>query len=261
MPNRMPCTLLLTACTLLAACASQPRVTDDDHDRLMQLAGDLRQRGDAASAAALYERAAQSSGSHPEAWLKLGEALLASGDARGAERAYQQALEAHPDDIDALQGLGTAQLRQGKISRAVTSLAQAANASGRTDTWNRLGIAQILAGQVQDAQAAFDKSLALAPDDLDTRCNLALAYALGGQTQHALDTIQQVGQSPRALPRHQRNVLLVTVLAGREQDIASLALDDIADDERPALLAEARRIKAIQDPQTKARELGLVDGR
>ncbi|MDF0733063.1 tetratricopeptide repeat protein [Pseudomonas entomophila] len=261
MPNRLPSTLLLLASALLAACSSQPPATDAGYERLMHLAGDLQKRGDNASAAALYENAAQQPGSHPEAWLKLGETALAGGDARAAERAYQQALQARPNDADALLGLGSAQLRLGKLERAVTALTQAAERGDQPAAWNRLGVAQILRGQASAAQAAFAKSLALAPDDLDSRCNLALAYALDGQAQRALDSLRPVGQSPRALPRHQRNMLLVTVLAGHEQDVSGLALDDLSADERQALLAEARRIKALPDAQAQARALGLVDGR
>lgn len=255
MLNRLP---LLIASALLASCASQAP-TDDSYERFMRLAGDLEKRGDAPTAASLYEKATQQPGSHLDAWLKLGETRLASGDARGAERAYQQALELKPGNPDALLGLGTTQVRLGKLDRAVTALTQAADTANRPEAWNRLGIAQILRGQASAAQAAFSKSLALAPNDLDTRCNLALAYALGGQTQQALDAIHSVSQSPRAQPRHQRNELLITVLAGREQDVGGMTLEDIPASERQALLTEARRIKAIQDPVAQARELGLVD--
>jgi Flp pilus assembly protein TadD len=253
--NRLP---LLIATALLASCAGQPP-TDDSYARFMSLAGDLQKRGDTTTAASLYEKATQQPGSHVEAWLKLGETRLASGDARGAERAYQQALELKPGDVDALLGLGTTQVRLGKLDRAVTALTQAANTGNRADAWNRLGIAEILRGQAPAAQSAFSKSVALAPNDLDSRCNLALAYALGGQAQQALDTIHSVAQSPRAQPRHQRNELLITVLAGREQDVAGMTLEDIPAAERQTLLIEARRIKGIADPAVQARELGLVD--
>ena len=262
MPNRLPPTLLLLASALLAACSSQPQPSSDpNYQRLMQLAADLDKRGDPASAAALYQNAAQQPGEHPDAWRKLGDTSLAAGDARAAERAYQQALTLQPGDLDTLLGLGTAQLRQGKLERAVTALTQAAHSGNRADAWSRLGVAQVLRGDASSAQSAFQRSLALAPDDLDTRCNLALAYALGGQAQAALQSIAEVTRSPRAVPRHQRNALLVTVLAGREQDVANLPLDDISASERQALLEEARRIKAINDPRAQAQTLGLVDGR
>jgi Flp pilus assembly protein TadD len=258
MPNRFASTLLLLASVTLASCATQP-ATDGSYDRFMRLAGDLEKRGDTATAAGLYEKATQQPDARLAAWLKLGETRLASGDARGAERAYQQALELQPDSADALLGLGTTQMRLGKLDRAVTALTQAAAMSNQPEAFNRLGIAQILHGDADAAQVAFGKSLALAPNDLDTRCNLALAYALGDKSQLALDSIHAVSESPRALPRHQRNELLITVLAGREKDLKSLSLDDISPAERKTLLTEARRIKAIKDPVVQARELGLVD--
>lgn len=258
MSNRFLRTLMLSGSVMLASCASQP-APDSSYERFMRLAADLEKRGDPGTAAGLYEKATQQPEAQQQAWLKLGETRLASGDARGAERAYQQALELKPDDADALLGLGTAQLREGKLDRAVTVLTQASARGDQPQALNRLGIAQILRGHADEAQTAFSKSLALTPNDLDTRCNLALAYALGGQSQQALSTIATIGNSARALPRHQRNQLLVTVLAGQDSDVQSLRLDDIPDAERQKLLTEARRIKAIRDPQTQARELGLID--
>ncbi|UII69397.1 tetratricopeptide repeat protein [Pseudomonas sp. HN11] len=249
---------LLASTLLLAACASKPAT---DSDKSLQLANDLSKRGDYASAAALYERAAQQPGAGIELWLKLGQTKLDARDAQGAERAFQQALGFDARNADALLGLGTAQLQLGKTPRAVTALGQAADISGLPVAYTRLGVAQILNGQAAAAQSTFAKSLNLKPDDLDNRCNLALAYALGGQSQQALDTIAPVAQSPRALPRHQRNELLVMVLAGYEQRAAGLPLDDIPAAERERLVSEAKRIKGISDPVVQARELGLVDPR
>lgn len=258
MSNRFLRTLMLSGSVMLASCASQP-AADSSYERFMRLASDLEKRGDPATAAGLYEKATQQPQAQQQAWLKLGETRLASGDARGAERAYQQALELEPNDAAALLGLGTAQLREGKLDRAVTVLTQASAHADQPEALNRLGIAQILRGQASEAQAAFSKSLALTPNDLDTRCNLALAYALGGQSRQALDTIGSVANSARALPRHQRNQLLVTVLAGQDSDVQALRLDDIPAADRQKLLTEARRIKSIKDPQAQARELGLID--
>lgn len=258
MPSRFASTLILLGSVTLASCSTPP-ASDGSYERFMGLAADLQKRGDTITAAGLYEKATQLPQAQLDAWLKLGETRLANGDARGAERAYQQALERQSDSAAALLGLGTAQLRQGKLDRAVTVLTQASAQPDQPQAFNRLGIAQILRGQANAAQAAFSQSLALAPNDLDTRCNLALAYALGGKPQLALDTIHSVVESARALPRHQRNALLISVLAGREKDIRTLGLDDISNAERKKLLAEAQRIQAIKDPQAQARELGLVD--
>lgn len=258
MRNILACSLLLSGAVLLAGCASQS-TPDSGYERFMRLAADVEKRGDPATAAALYERASTQPGAGLEVWLKLGQTRLDSRDPRGAERAFQQALELEPNNAQGLLGLGTAQLREGKLERAVNALSQAASTSKQPVAYNRLGIAQILRGQPGAAQAAFKQSLSLAPADLDTQSNLALAYALGGQSQQALSDIRKVSQSPRAQARHQRNELLVMVLAGHEQDALSTPLDDISPAERQQLLVEARRIKAISDPRAQARELGLID--
>lgn len=259
MPPRSVPTLLLLGCLTLTACATQPK-TDASYERFMQLAADLEKRGDSTTAASFYQRATQQPEAGVESWRKLGAALLTSNDTRGAERAYQRALELKADDPEALLGLGTAQLRQGKLQRAVIALTQAATALQQPQAWNRLGIAQILSGQAEQAQSAFTTSLRLAPNDLDTRCNLALAYALGDDNKKALETIDSVSQSPLAQPRHQRNQLLVMVLAGKEKDLKGMTFDDIPKAERSKLIAEARRVKALPDRAEQARELGLIDG-
>lgn len=258
--HRFATGIALVGCLALTACATSPK-SDASYERSMQLAADLEKRGDPATAAAFYQRATQQPEAGPQTWLKLGQALLDGNDTRGAERAFQRALELKPDEADALLGLGTAQLRQGKLERAVSALTQAANGAQQPKAWNRLGIAQILRGQTAPAQAAFSRSLGLAPNDLDTRCNLALAYALGGDNEKALQTIGPVSQSPLSQARHQRNELLIMVLAGHEQDLATASFDSIPSGERQQLVTEARRIKALGEPAAQARELGLVDER
>jgi Flp pilus assembly protein TadD len=252
------CFLLLSGSLLLAGCASQ-QPTENGYERFMRLAADVEKRGDPTTAKALYERATLQPGAGTDAWLKLGQTRLDTNDPRGAERAFLRALELVPQNPQAMLGLGTAQLREGKIDRAITALTQAAKVTGQASAYNRLGIARILQGQADAAQAAFKQSLSITPDDLDTQCNLALAYVLGGQTQQALAYIHSVGQSPRAQPRHQRNELLVLVLAGHEQDALALPLDEVSPAERQQLLGEARRIKAIGDPSVQAHELGMAD--
>ncbi|NWD92019.1 tetratricopeptide repeat protein, partial [Pseudomonas sp. K5002] len=62
---------LLAGSLLLAACSN---TAPSDSDRSLKLADDLNKRGDYASAAALYERAAQQPGASIDLWLKLGQA-------------------------------------------------------------------------------------------------------------------------------------------------------------------------------------------
>jgi Flp pilus assembly protein TadD len=244
--------VLLTACT-----TSGPR--NPAYDRYLKLGDDLASRGDPVSAGALYEKAAQLPAAGIDAWLKLGQARLDGGDARGAERAYQQALEQSPEHAEALLGLGTAQLRQGRFDRAAMALAQAAALSNQPSAYSRLGIAQMLRGQAEAAQAAFTRARLLAPADLDIQCNQALAQALSGQGEAAFTSVRALLQSPRVQARQQRNALLVAVLTGHEAAVPGLGLDDIPAPQRPALIEQAREIKALATPAAQAQALGLVN--
>ncbi len=243
-------------CLLLSACASSP-TTDDSHTRLMNLAQDVERRGDPATASSLYQQATQQPGATAETWQRLARARLDSGDARGAELAYRQALELSPEDAELQLGLGTAQLHLGELERAATTLALAAARLDLPTAYSRLGAAEALRGRPAAAQAAFARAVALEPNDLDARCNLALAYALNEQPELAVAEIASLDQSPRIQPRHQRNALLVLVLSGQPERAASLRLDNATAAEREALIAQAQRIAAIADPAAKARALGL----
>ncbi|WP_437420817.1 tetratricopeptide repeat protein [Stutzerimonas chloritidismutans] len=255
MPNLDTARPLLLA-LLLSACASQP--TNDSHARLMKLAQDVERRGDPASASSLYQQATQQPGATAATWQHLAKARLDSGDARGAERAYRQALELTPDDAELQLGLGTALLHLGELERAATTLASAAARLESPVAYSRLGVAEVLRGQPGAAQVAFTRAVALEPEDLDARYNLALAQALDAQPQQALATIDGLDRSPRIQPRHQRNTLLILVLSGQAERAARLPLDNATVAERDALIAEAQRIAAISDPAAKARALGLI---
>jgi cytochrome c-type biogenesis protein CcmH/NrfG len=225
----------------------------------MKLASDVDQRGDHGTAATLYLRATQEPGAGVEAWNRLGELKLASGDAIAAESAFQQALALAPDKPQSQLGLGTAQLRLGYPERAQPLLASAAPRLNSVIAYTRLGVAEALLGQTSSAQDAFSSAMALAPNDLDSRCNLALAYVLNNQPGPALDEISGADKAPAVQPRHQRNVLLVHVLAGSQGNPAKVRLDGVDVHQRQALINDAKRIAAIKDPAAKAQALGLVD--
>ncbi|MCQ4260217.1 tetratricopeptide repeat protein [Stutzerimonas stutzeri] len=225
----------------------------------MKLADDVDQRGDHGTAATLYLRATQEPGAGVEAWNRLGELKLATGDAIGAETAFQQALALDPDKPQSLLGLGTAQLRLGYAEHAQPLLASAAPRLNSVTAFTRLGVAEALLGHTGRAQDAFFNAKALAPNNLDSRCNLALAYVLNNQPDLALDEISGADTAPAAQPRHQRNTLLVQVLVGRSGNPAEVRLDGIDAQQRQSLIDDAKRIAAIKDPATRAQAMGLVE--
>ncbi|WP_189443214.1 tetratricopeptide repeat protein [Salinicola rhizosphaerae] len=248
-------TLMLTAC---AGAPSPGTGPTGDGSQLVKLADDVDQRGDHATAAAMYERAIAQGDTGAEVRVKLGNARLASGDDAAAAEAFRDALREDIEQAPALLGLGTAQLRMGEPETALKSLTPAAPAVNSVAAWSRLGAAQALAGRSAPAVEAFTRASALDPKNLDVRTNLALAQALAGDADRASADVRQIVDSPLAEPRHYRNALLVLVLAGRESEAERLEIPDMSAAERAKLIDSARRIASLPTPAARAGALRLA---
>lgn len=242
---------------LLAACSHTPR--DDEQTRLTQLAEDVAQRGDNATAAALYQRASQLPGANADLWRRLGDIRLASNDLPGAAAAYRQALNLAPNDARSQLGQGTLYLRQGQAALAVPLLEQAAQALDDGSSWSRLGLARLFAGDANGGQTALSKALDREPGNADIRGNLALAYAVAADRTRALQTLGDLGQQSGALPRQQRNALMVLVLAGEDARAEQVPLGDRDAEQRTQLLHQAQRIAQLPSPQARIAALGLLE--
>ena len=226
---------------LLSACAATP--VEIDEGRLLNLAKDVDQQGDHATAAAMYERALEQNGPSADIQVRLGNALLASGEPQAAAEAFRAALAEDIHFAPALLGLGTAQLRLGQPESAA---------------WSRLGAAQALAGQPARATSAFANAVALEPRDLDAQANLALAEALAGENTQAIANMQRITGSPLAEERHFRNLILVLVLAGRSDEAQQVDIPDLSAANRLSLIASAEHIATLPDAAARARALGLA---
>ncbi|MCX2698457.1 tetratricopeptide repeat protein [Ochrobactrum chromiisoli] len=254
---------LIVTCMALAACTTasenaQNHGPKGDEARLIALAQDIDQRGDKATAASLYERAANVSSDTVGAHNRLGDAQLKSGQPESAAKSFRTALAKDPNNGRALLGLGTAQLQSSEVESAARTLAVAAPIVKSSTAYNRLGTALILTGDGNGAEAAFAKARQHDPASLDTQSNLALAQALSGKTDAAVTTMRAATQSPRAEARHFRNLMLVLVLGGRDRDAAEVAVPDYPAAEKQAFLAEARKVRAIKSPSARARAIGLL---
>ncbi|GGB05804.1 pilus assembly protein TadD [Brucella endophytica] len=248
--------LVLAGCTTTTPTANEgPK---GDEARLIKLAQDIERRGDRATAASLYERAAKLSPDKVGAYSRLGEAQIAAGEPEQAAQSFRIALDASPNDGRALLGLGTAQLQSSQVESAARTLAVAAPIVKTSTAYNRLGTALILTGDGQGAERAFTQARNLDPSNLDTQSNLGLAQAISGRTDAAVATMRAVTQSPRAEARHFRNLMLVLMLGGQDKEAAAVAIPDYPEAEKKAFLAEARKVRGIKAPAARARAIGLL---
>lgn len=151
-------------------------------------------------------------------------------------------------------------MQSNQIESAVRALSAAAPLVKSDTAYNRLGTALILTGQATQAVSAFETAASIEPANLDTQTNISLAQALSGAQAQSVATARAVTTSPRAELRHFRNLMLVLVLAGQDEQAAAVNVPDGSDAEQRAFLAEARKIRALATPAARAQAIGLLGG-
>jgi choline-sulfatase len=125
-----------------------------------------------------YEAAAVIYDGYSVLHLEHGRALLASGELRSAAAAFEKSLElAHSAAAEV--GLATAARKLGDAPRAVEALRRAVALDGEdADSWNELGALLMQREEVEPAIEAFERAVALRPEDEMYRRNLEFARGI-----------------------------------------------------------------------------------
>jgi Flp pilus assembly protein TadD len=236
--------------------SSEPR--NESGPSLNRVAFDLETHGENETALALYRQAVIASDDAPDANVQYGDACMRAGKTTAAIAAYRVALAKSPDSAEAELGLGSALVKKGELEKGLALLAKAAPRVNSTAAYNRLAIAQMLAGQINEAKASFASAQALTPDDLDIGTNLALVAALANQPDAALAAVHEVAASPATEPRQRRDLVMVLGLLGRDSEARKIAPEDLSENKLQALLARAKSIRALNDPAARAKALGII---
>jgi len=228
--------------------------------RMLQVAATLEEQGDTVAALALYQRATATPDDALIAHIRIGEIHIRTGNHRRAIAAFRAALALEPNSAEALLGLGSTLVQTNDVGGGLVMLRRAAPVVRTAIAYNRLGLAETLAGNMPEAIAALGRAVALAPYDLDIRTNLALAAALDGQSDAAIRAAQEAAWSPQAEARHRRNLIIVLGLCRRGAEALEMGSSDMPAREIKALLARADAILAIKDIRARARALGTILG-
>jgi tetratricopeptide (TPR) repeat protein len=153
-------------------------------------------------------------------WNDYGIGLFLQGDYKGAARAWTTVAALAPDKPDGPLNRARAEIAEGRLADAKASLAEAekrrpgwgktaffratvARDEGRLDeaekdlravlekfpldrvAWNNLGAVYWLAGRFPDAVAAYQRTLAIDPEDLNAHYNLMRVYRAMGDRRNA----------------------------------------------------------------------------
>lgn len=126
----------------------------------LQEAARLLPPEEVATALALLEETRQ-----PERWLRLGDLLLANGQPDGAARAFERAGTLGAPAADVAAGLSAALIQMGNWDAAAQVLIQALEAAPEdARLYNNLGIVAREQGDLEGAQALFQRAIELAPE-------------------------------------------------------------------------------------------------
>ncbi len=135
-----------------------------------------------------------------------GNALAAQNDAEGALKAYDRALARSPDAPELHFDRANALLKLGSESapeagREAAFALEHGNASLKPRAAFDLGLAHEAMGHPDDAVKAYQRTLALDPDDVDAKVNLELLL----RSQEEKKQKQQVGQQQPDKPKQEGN--------------------------------------------------------
>ncbi len=151
----------------------------------------LEKRFDEARAA--IDRAIAYGPGDSENWLELGLIETERQNVQAAARAFRAALRVDPNYVQARQMLAIVLARDGKADQAREVLgpeglpAGVATGGAASDTWMAVGTSELAANRFADAENAFRKVIAGAPDSYRAWLSLGYVLARTGRAPEAED--------------------------------------------------------------------------
>ena len=202
-------------------------------ERLATQARESLQRGDAARALGLAERAVELSPRDAGYRMLLADLYLRNGRFGSAETSYDDVLSIDPSNVRAGLSIALSQIAQGRTGDALVQLEQLGGSAPAGD----LGLAFALAGQPQRAIEILEPAARAPEADGRTRQNLALAYALSGDWQNAR-TVAAQDVSPAELGGRLRQWASLAQPSATHSAVATLlGVTPAADPGQPVRLA------------------------
>ncbi len=161
-------------------------------DEVYRRLGDVYlESGDAPDAMKSFGKAIQL---NPYFWdnqNEIGNAYFEQGDYTRALEAFHQITVLAPDVDVGYENIGNVYLREGKYQECIFYFQKALQIEPYWTTYSNLGTAYFFLQQYTQAAAAYEKAVALNPNDSEVVVNLADAYRWSGQRDKATQTYQQ----------------------------------------------------------------------
>jgi tetratricopeptide (TPR) repeat protein len=147
----------------------------------------------------------------PVALCELGFALLRSGQVAEAEKHCRQALTQQPNFADALHLMGVIAIARQQYDHAVEWIAAALQQSPKPEYLLSLGNALQLLGRLDEALKAYDRGVALKPEDAGLWNSMGFVLTKLDRTNEAIRVFQHV---VKLSPRHKEAAQICATLLG-----------------------------------------------
>jgi len=198
-------------------------------DSIVRVADATRDRGDLATAAALYRRAHEIAPMEVDTLLQLGFTLSQTGSSAEAAEAFRRVLRIDQDNTKALRGLGMAMLQRNQVDLAIEHFQAALALEEDVRLYNALGVGYDMKGDHQAAQAYYRVGLQVEPANLSLRSNYGLSLALSGAFDEAIGVLGSLASDPMASPQHRQILAMAYGLAGDVEAAAQTARIDLGE--------------------------------
>ena len=251
---------------LLAGCASSTRQTtptpamaaSEPLDQLREQAVVALETRRAAQARQLYKSILAQAPDDPEALMGLGEAEVLLGEYPAALDHSRKAVELAGGRADlearARQNAGVALLFTGRAAAAEHELAAAVDLDPTAwRAWNALGRARDARDAWEEARAAYEKALELAPDQGAVLNNFGMSKLNAGDFDGAAALFVRALEASPDLAVAETNLRLALALSGRYEE----ALAGVDAEDKPDALNNAGYAALLRGDYAQARALFL----
>ncbi|MDB5394241.1 MAG: hypothetical protein JWM91_1747 [Rhodospirillales bacterium] len=216
----------------------------------IDIADKERAAGDPAGAVGFYQRALAMDPLQPQVRLSMGKAMLEAGAPNDAAETFRKILATPPRadtqiGAEAQAGLGMALVQLGQPAAAIDPLRKGLAVKPDPRGYRALGVAENLLGRNTDAEADYNRGLALAPNDQGLHSNLGLSLALSGNFNGAITILRAAAANSDATAKTRQNLALALGLAGRNDEAEKVARMDLDEQSVRSNLAYYAQLRAL----------------
>ncbi|PKP82129.1 MAG: hypothetical protein CVT79_07520 [Alphaproteobacteria bacterium HGW-Alphaproteobacteria-18] len=191
---------------------------------------DAANRADPLTRANFWSKEYQKDPQNIETALQFADALRAMGSQERALDVVTKTLVIHPGNPDLLMVNGRIRMAEGKYEAARSSFEQVTRAAPeRADGWAALGTAFDQMEMHRQAQANYQRALAIEPSRMTTLTNYGLSLLLSGDLPGAEAQLRNAAAQPGAGSRVTENLALVIGLQGRFDEMKEVSTQNAPD--------------------------------